>query len=804
MAKRPESEQPTHKVPTQPAAGKAEGRASRAEKKKRADKQVSPARRWVVRGVKGLTVAVLLAMIAGVVGLGVIYSTTGIPDPNADFQANTSFVTYSDGSPMGNFATQNRQSLPYSQMPQTMKDAAIAAENRTFWTDRGISVSGMIRAAFTIARGGEMQGGSTITQQYIKILYLNSERTFERKFKELFLAVKMGRQVPKEEILAGYLNTIYFGRGAYGIEAASKAYFNHPAAELTVPEAAFLATVLNNPSAYNPSEEANQARILQRYRYVLAGMEEMGSITPAEATEFSQALPEFPSVPMNQRYAGPNGFLMRMVEDELARKGFSESQISGGGLQIVTTFDPDAQAAAVATAQKYTNISANNAPIPQNPDDLHVAISSIDNETGEVIALYGGPDYIESNRNWATTARTSASAFKVFALAAGLRDGFNLYNTFHGNTFTPRGDEEPSRNQNGAQYGARVNLIEATAKSINTAFVDLTTQMENGREKIAQAAEDAGLPRTRGWDTNTSRIALGIAEVSPLHMAAGYSTFANNGRAIEPHVVREVFDDQGRLIYQADTEGEQVFEPGVARDVTYAMRNVVEGGTGSRVASLGRPIAGKTGTHGEKGDILAAWFAAYTKQISTSVMFVVGDDGRGGLHAYRRPGDGTFYGGTYPAMVWTEYMQVATQGQPVEQFDGPAFVNRNSSRQTTRPRATSAPQTQTRPTTAPAPTTTAPTTQATPQVTEQPTQEATIAPQETTQPGGQFPSQWPPGQQGTQSDNGNGNQSWPDTDSLPGGDNWPGSGSMPGADSLPGGGNWPGTQPGDGQGAESD
>ncbi|WP_432559445.1 transglycosylase domain-containing protein [Granulicoccus sp. GXG6511] len=719
MAERSEHDEPTNKIETQSRSTPARRKPARKRK------AVGPVRLWSVRVLKGATVALLLAMIAGVAAAGVIYSTTEIPDPNADFQANTSFVTYRDGSPMGNFAIQNRQSIPYAQMPQTMKDAAIAAENRTFWSDRGISVTGMIRAAIKIAAGGEMQGGSTITQQYIKILYLNSERTFERKFKELFLAVKMGRQTPKEEILEGYLNTIYFGRGAYGIQAASKAYFNVSADQLTVPQAAFLATVLNNPAAYNPSEPENEERIMIRYRYVLDGMAEMGTITREQEAEYAKSLPEFPDVPLNRRYAGPNGYLMKMVENELAARGFSETQISGGGLRIVTTFDPVAQQGAVDTAQKYTLLAANNAPRSQDPNKLHVAISSIDNATGEVIALYGGPDYVANNRNWATTPRQSASAFKTFALAAGLRDGFNLYNTFSGNTFTPRGDSVPSRNQNGAQYGAAVNLIEATAKSINTAFVDMTMQMKDGGEKIAQAAEDAGVPRGAGWDTKTSRIALGIAEVSPLHMAAGYSTFANNGRAIPPHVVREVFDAEGRLIYQADTQGRQAFEPGVARDVTYAMRNVVEGGTGSRVATLGRPIAGKTGTAGLKDDIISAWFVAYTKQISTSVMFVAGDDGMGGLHAYRRPGDSTFFGGTYPAMVWTEFMQVATKGQPIEQFDGPAFVNRNTSRQNARPRVTQAP---TQATTQP------PTTEpATPEPTPEATTEAPPTPEPTSE-----------------------------------------------------------------------
>lgn len=723
----------------EPARSKGgESTESTAKTPARARKSRRPAspREWAVRVLKGTVVGLLLVMIAGVAGAGIVYAATDLPDPNAEFRANTSFVTYRDGAPMGNFAIQNRQSIPFDQMPQSMKDAAIAAEDRTFWNNRGISITGMIRAAVTIAGGGEMQGGSTITQQYIKILYLNSERTFERKFKELFLAVKMGREQSKEQILEGYLNTIYFGRGAYGIQAASKAYFNTDAQNLTVPQSAFLATVLNNPGAFNPSEPDNHARILDRYRYVLGGMQEMGTITPAEAAEYAQSLPEFPEVPLNQRYAGPKGYLMKMVENELAARGFSETQISGGGLKIVTTFDQAAQDAAVETAQKYTEQVANNARPKQDPNNLHLAISSVDTATGEVIALYGGRDYIENNRNWATTPRQTASTFKTFALAAGLRDGFSLNSTFQGNTFTPKGDTVPSRNEFSMQYGT-VNLIKATAESINTAFVDLTTRMKDGPEKVAQAAEDAGAPRGPGWDTNTNRIALGIPEVSPLHMSAAYATFANNGRAVAPHVVREVFDAQGNSIYKADTEGRQAFDEGVARDVTYAMQNVVEGGTGRRVATLGRPIAGKTGTAGLNDDIISAWFVAYTKQVSTSVMFVAGDQGLGGLHAYRRPGDSTFFGGTYPAMVWTDYMRVATKGQPIEQFDPPAWVNRGA-RATTGPRSTVTQQS--RPTTTrPQATTPAPVATPEPEPTEQgeqpeDPQPATTQPPTTTRP----------------------------------------------------------------------
>ncbi|NLT29262.1 MAG: penicillin-binding protein, partial [Propionibacterium sp.] len=362
----------------------------------------------------GLTalIAFLAVTVLGSAAVIIGYNTTDIPDPNADFQTNTTFVQYRDGSQLGSFAVQNRQSLEYEEMPQTMKDAVIAAENRSFWTDPGISVPGMIRAAWAIATGGEMQGGSTITQQYIKIMYLDSERTMSRKIRELFLAVKMNREVPKEDILEGYLNTIYFGRGAYGIQAAAKSFFNIDAAELNVPQAAVLASVLNNPGMFDPSGgEENRERLLERYRYVLDGMVELGTITAAERDEYAKDLPEFPEIPINERYGGPNGFLLNMVQTELAAKGFDEAQIQGGGLTIVTTIDKPSQDAAVETAQKYEREAAEAADQPV--EGIHASIASVDVETGEIRALYGGPDFVSNSRNWATTPRMAASAFKA-------------------------------------------------------------------------------------------------------------------------------------------------------------------------------------------------------------------------------------------------------------------------------------------------------------------------------------------------------------------------------------------------------
>lgn len=624
-------------------------------------------------GRLGMAVLVLFLVVGltGMAGFAFLYVTTDLPDPNEDFTTNTTFIFYNDGaSQMGSLAVQNRVTMDFADMPQNMKDAVVAAENRTFWEDPGFSAKGMARGVKSIITGGELQGGSTITQQYIKILYLDSGQRLSRKVRELMLAIKMGREVPKQEILEGYLNTIYFGRGAYGIQAAAKSFFLKPAEELTLEEAAALAAILNNPAGFNPSGgEEKLERLLGRYRYVLDGMLEMGTISQAEHDAAHVALPEFPPVPVNDRYGGPKGFLIRMVEDELEELGFDQAEISGGGLKIITTIDKSMQESAVATAQKYTEQAAEDASPAQDPDELHVAISSVDTRTGGVLALYGGPDFVENSRNWSTTPRPAASTFKAFSAISGLRNGFTLESILNGDTFTPRGDSKPVRNEFHNQYG-QVTLRKSIADSINTSFVDMTEQISNGAQEVIRAANDAGAPTGPGWDPN-NRIALGAAEVSPLNMANSYATLADSGQYKPTHIVQRVEDRKGNVMHEAEPDPERTIDRDIAANVTDALTSVVTEGTGRRASELGRPTAGKTGTNGVEDRITSAWFVGYTRQISTAVMYVAGDSGNEDLGPFKRPQDATFFGSSYPLMTWVDFMQEAMEGLPVEGFDKP-------------------------------------------------------------------------------------------------------------------------------------
>ena len=349
----------------------------------------------------------------------------------------------------------------------------------------------------------------------------------------------------------------------------------------------------------------------------------------------------------------------------------------------------------MAAAQKYTRESAKAAD--EKASNLHAAVASVDVDTGEVLALYGGPDYVKNSRNWATTPRPTASTFKTYALAAGLEDGYSLYSRFNGNTFTPPGDSTPVRNEFSNQYGSAVPLLRATAQSINTAFVDLVTSMDNGAKKTMDMAEAVGAPKGAGWDDN-SRLPLGTAEVSPLAQASAYATFANDGVRVPEHVVREVRSRDGKVLYKAAPEEKRAVSEEIAADVNFALSSVVDGGTGRAAQSLDRPVAGKTGTKDREDDIVSAWFVGYTKQISTAVMYVAGKGGNDDLDPYARPGDSTFFGGTYPALTWADYMAVATEGQPVEDFGGPAYVNRDKySEPTLRPEPTDRDPSESRP-----------------------------------------------------------------------------------------------------------
>ncbi|WP_406049803.1 transglycosylase domain-containing protein [Kribbella sp. NBC_00889] len=657
-----------------------------SEARRRAVPARKPKKHWALRVLGWVTALFFVGVIGAVATFFIVYQTTDIPDPNKEFATNTTTVTFADGKqPLGSFFEQNRHSVPLSQIPKHVQDAVTAAEDRTFWTNPGISPSGMVRAAWNIANGEQLQGGSTITQQYVKVMYLTQERTVSRKFQELFIATKLSRSQDKSKTLEGYLNTVYFGEGAYGISAAGDAYFQVPEPrKLTVPQAAFLATVLNNPTLFDidDPDPRTKTRIIERYRYVLDGMRQNGTITQAQATAYGKALPKINKKPKNDRYKGPNGFLLDMARKELQRLGFDEDQISGGGLKVVTTFD--------LKAQNQIN-KAGMQELPKKRNGLHVGMASVRPGTGELVAMYGGPDYLKSQLNWATRPARPGSGFKPFALAAALKDGTSVWDIFQGDSpIEVQGQE--LNNEFDEDYGD-VTLLKATEQSINTAFYDLVDKkMEDGPAKLVDAAEAAGIPKTKALEigrNNPSTVLGPDPYASPVDMANAYATFAADGMYAPVHTIKSVTGPDGKVLWSEkslDKKKARKFDENVARMVNYALQDVVEKGTGEDAKELDRPVAGKTGTAGgvavehrkanaacdgckDGDDTLTSWWTGYTPQLSTSVLYRAGASGEGDLDPYSS--DDAFFGGGWPLKTWLAYMDPALAGQPDEGFQDP-------------------------------------------------------------------------------------------------------------------------------------
>ncbi|MBA3265645.1 MAG: transglycosylase domain-containing protein, partial [Nocardioidaceae bacterium] len=623
----------------------------------------------------------LVTAVAGAIAVYIIYKSIDLPDPNRDFQTEKTTVFYSDGKHvLGGFALQNRESVELDEVPVHMQDAVISAEDQSFETNQGLDPKGIVRAAWKNVSSETEQGASTITQQYVKILYLSSERTWERKIKEAFLAVKVQNTLSKDQILEGYLNTIYYGRGAYGVQAASQAYFRKDAKDLTIPESAALASIINSPGTFDPAVgKDNRQRLLERYNYVINGMVELGRLGEAQAAKFEGQLPKFPEVEEQSEYGGQRGHLLTLVREHLVAQGFAEEEISGGGLQVVTTLDWQAQRAAGRATREVP---------PKGKEQLHVALASIEPGTGALRAMIGGEDFLGENPqaqvNFATSPVPPGSAFKPFALTAGLESGFTLEDRFNGNSpyYLPNGETIENQGENAGESLGYISLTTATQESVNTAYMDMVMKIgdSGGIQQVIDASIDAGVPASSpGLDKPFPSVVLGSASVAPVEMAESYGTFAALGEQASWYLIEKVSDASGvRLEHKLETE--RAFDADIVSNVTYALQQVITPeGTGYNALELERPAAGKTGTatgpdldgDGE-GDVVSSWFVGYTPQLSTAVMMVRGNS--------RKPlNDGyidTFYGGGYPAMTWTRYMKAALRGLPVEDFPDPATLDR--------------------------------------------------------------------------------------------------------------------------------
>jgi len=662
----------------------------------------SRGRKWLLRGL--WTVVVL--GVLGLIGLGIAYARTDIPKPNEIATAQASIIYYSDGkTEMGRLSDSegNRESVPLSKVPDHMQKAMLAAEDQDFYQNNGISPTGIARAIWVAVKGGQAtQGGSTITQQYVKNYFLTQDRTISRKAREILISVKIDQQETKDQILENYLNTIYYGRGAYGIQTASKAYFQKDVSKLTPAESAFLASVIRGPSLYDPAlGEKQRANAEERSGFVLDAMVKKGWLTPEERAKAT--FPKFkPYKPRTQ--SGTAGYLVEMVKNEVITKHkISESDIDRGGLRIISTVDRKKQVAMQDAVKKER---------PEKTPSVHVGMASVAPGNGAIVALYGGEDFAKRPQNAATQDKMQAgSTFKIFTLIAALQSGDVSLNTrFDGsspqyfeefadpNATTAEGRRGRVKNFGNEGFG-RIDLRRATGQSVNTVYAQLNILADP--KNTMKAAQDAGVRSE--LEPNIANV-LGTDYVTVMDMASAFATIAAEGVRADPYIVKEIrYLDKSVPAIKAKPKTQQVFDKDLMSDVIDAMTYPVEGGTARYVGrNLGRPAAGKTGT---SESFRSAWFDGYVPQLQAAVgLFRSGKNGEE-LKMENLPNAGDITGGTYPARIWTAYMHKALEGTKVVPFPKPAGINKNADPP---PPTTTAPPAPPPTTVAPPPTSSAP------------------------------------------------------------------------------------------------
>jgi 1A family penicillin-binding protein len=597
-----------------------------------------------------LAVAAAVSVLLFVALFTLAYATMTLPDRPPSVQ--TSLILDSKGKTLSElYKDQNRVDVSLDKVSKSMQKAVIAAEDRHFYSHSGIDPVGMSRAFLHDLRGGGLQGGSTITQQLVKNTYLTPQRTIVRKFKEAVLAVKVEQQYSKHDILEQYLNTVYFGRGAYGIEKAAQVYFKRSAADLDVPQSALLAGLIRAPERADPTTAAAEA--IRRRNSVLDAMVRTKAITRAVAdAAIATPLGTQPRSDPNQTLQGSTAYFVAMVRHWAVEK-FGERVAFGGGLHIETTLDSDVQAAADDAVRAVLN----------KPDDPDAAVVSMTND-GAVLAMIGGKDFQTSQVNLATNSvrPQAGSTFKPFVLAAALNHDIPVTQTFAGpKELTVDFDGfPPYKVQNfGNESFGQIDLTAATAHSVNTYFAQLAAKVS--LPDIAETAHDLGIETKFRV---VPSMALGSANVSPYEMLRAYMTFANRGERITPYFVQRVTDADGHELYHAQTRRQRVYPEDYADVVNEILTHVVTEGTG-RAAAIGRPVAGKTGT---TNDNLSAWFIGYTPKVGTAVWMGYGAD-------YKRPMDNVHgrqvTGGSFPAQIWQRFMKALVVNRDTGKFTEP-------------------------------------------------------------------------------------------------------------------------------------
>ncbi len=603
---------------------------------------------------------------------GTAYALSRVSLPPPFHQDQTTTLLDANGKPIAYLSgTTNRQPVPIGQIPQVVVDAVVATEDHNFFHHHGVDPTGIARAALNDLLGrGNLQGASTLTQQYVKNAYLGQQRTLARKVKEAVLALKLERQLTKQQILERYLNTIYFGRGAYGIQAASGAYFAKSVSSLTLPEAAFLAGAIRAPEFADPVRNPVTAKA--RRDATLRDMAKYHKITETQALDaIAEPLEANPYTPNNQKIApGALGIGVEYYVADVTRVLIQavpggEGAVYGGGLTVRTSLDLNFQALAYKAV--YGTLPNKTGPAG--------GLISVDT-SGAIKAMVGGRDYSTSKVNLALgasgggTGRQAGSTFKTILLAQIVKDGYSVLSPYRApaQVTLPRADNGKDWTVNnfsdedysGGSGEGTLTLADALKYSVNTVFAQAV--MAEGPRRLAQMGDNLGLgPNLPGF----ASLVLGTVDQSIVQMAGAYSAFMDNGTYIQPHTVIAVKNGSGQDITPQQQAPRQVLTKEQADVVTYCLEQVVlNGGTGT-LAHFGHQVAGKTGTTSNNTD---AWFIGYTPQLTTAVWvgYPTGSTPMTDLYGYKQ-----VTGGTLPAVIFRQFMAAALSGAPYAHFDQP-------------------------------------------------------------------------------------------------------------------------------------
>jgi penicillin-binding protein 1A len=554
----------------------------------------------------------------------------------------------------------NRQPLPLSQISPWLPEATVAIEDARFWQHGALDYQGIARALYQdIAHGHVVQGGSTITQELVRNLYIgNPQRTLSRKLKEACLAEKLFQRLSRKQILAAYLNEVFYGRHAYGAQAAAQTYFSKSASQLSLVQAALLAGLPQAPTSYDPILNPKDARA--RRNEVLRAMWRNGYITEGKLRSATRKSLELRPGHLYTQLHQPNFF--GWATQQLANR-FGQRQVELGGLKVQTTLDPRLQALALHAVTGVLHTST----------DPAAALVAIDPQTGAVKAMV---DYLPNGRkmqfNLATQAhRSTGSSFKPITLATALSEGDSLYSTFYGPPELFITDPQCATNNgpwdvhNYADEAAgTMNLLDATANSVNTIFAQLVAKV--GVRNVVAMGHRLGITSSGRYFRPVCAITLGSVGFTPLEMADVYATFASGGIQHPPQAFESVRGANGKLLGKLSTSGKRILGPNVAAELTYALQGVIQHGTGT-AAAISRPAAGKTGTAENFQD---AWFCGYVPQLATCVW--IGYPG-GEIPLYNVEGVYQVFGGSLPAKIWHDFMGPAVQNLPVENFPQPTL-----------------------------------------------------------------------------------------------------------------------------------